>query len=48
MDRGCDDNRVYAECHDRAIAPLIPLLKGRVQSDTPIKRGTPNGASPYG
>jgi hypothetical protein len=40
MDRGYDNNRVYDECHARRIAPVIPLRKGGVQPDTPIKRGT--------
>jgi hypothetical protein len=40
MDRGYDNNRVYDECHDRGVAPVIPLRKGRIQPDTPIKRGT--------
>lgn len=40
MDRGYDNNRVYAECHQRGIAPVIPLRKGRIQPETPIKRGT--------
>jgi transposase len=41
MDMGYDNNRVYAECHERGIAPVIPLRRGRVQPETPIKRGTP-------
>ena len=41
MDRGYDNNRGYAECHARDIAPVIPLRKGRIQPKTPIKRGTP-------
>jgi hypothetical protein len=41
MDRGYDNNRVYDECHARGIAPVIPLRNGRIQPDTPIKRGTP-------
>lgn len=40
MNRGDDNNRVYDECHARSIAPVIPLRKGPVQPDTPIKRGT--------
>jgi hypothetical protein len=47
MDRGYDNNRVYAECHERGIAPVIPLRKGRIQPDTPIKRGTDQWASLY-
>jgi len=47
MDRGYDNNRVYAECHVRGIAPVIPLRKGRIQPETPIKRGTPQWASLY-
>ena len=40
-------DRVYDECHARGIAPVIPLRKGRVQPDTPIKRGTPEWADLY-
>jgi hypothetical protein len=47
MDRGYDNNRVYDECHARRIAPVIPLRKGRVQPDTPIKRGTPEWGDLY-
>ena len=47
MDRGYDNNRVYADCHERGIAPVIPLRKGRIQPETPIKRGTPEWASLY-
>ena len=35
-----DNNRVYAECHERGIAPVIPLRRGRIQPETPLKRGT--------
>jgi Transposase DDE domain len=47
MDRGYDNNRVYAECHERGIAPVIPLRKGRIQPETPIKRGTPEWSALY-
>lgn len=47
MDRGYDNNRVYAECHERGIAPVIPLRKGRIQPETPIKRSTPEWAVLY-
>lgn len=47
MDRGYDNNRVYAECHERGINPVIPLRKGRIQPDTPIKRSTPEWAALY-
>lgn len=47
MDRGYDNNRVYAECHERGINPVISLRKGRVQPDTPIKRSTPEWADLY-
>ena len=40
MDRGYDNNRVYAECHERGVAPVVPLRKGRIQPETPIKRDT--------
>ena len=47
MDRGYDNNRVYADCHERGISPVIPLRKGRIQPETPIKRGTPEWADLY-
>ena len=47
MDRGYDNNRVYTECHERGIAPVIPLRKGRIQPETPIKRGTPEWGDLY-
>jgi len=47
MDRGYDNNRVYAECHERGIAPVFPLRKGRIQPETPIKRGTPEWTDLY-
>ncbi len=47
MDRGYDNNRVYAECHERGVNPVIPLRKGRVQPETPIKRGTDEWATLY-
>ena len=47
MDRGYDNNRVYAECHERGVAPVIPLRKGRVQPEIPIKRGTPDWTAKY-
>ena len=34
MDRGYDNNRVYADCHERGITPVIPLRKGRIQPET--------------
>ena len=43
VDRGYDNNRVYDECHERGIAPVIPLRKGRIQPETPIKRVPRNG-----
>jgi hypothetical protein len=47
MDRGYDNSRVYAECHERGIAPVIPLRRGRTQPETPIKRGTPEWTAKY-
>jgi len=47
MDRGYDHNRVYDECHERGIAPVIPLRKGRVQPPTPIERHTDEWRSLY-
>lgn len=47
MDGGYDNNCVYGECHERGIAPVIPLRKGRIQPETPIKRGTPEWATLY-
>jgi hypothetical protein len=45
MYRGYDNNRVYDNCHARGVAPVIPLRKGRIQPETPIKRGTLSGAT---
>jgi hypothetical protein len=47
MDRGYDNNRVYDECRARGVAPAIPPRKGRIQPETPIKRGTSEWASLY-
>ena len=47
MDRGYDNNRVYAECHQRGVAPVIPLRKGRIQPETRIKRGTSEWSDLY-
>jgi len=44
---GANNNRVYAECHERGMAPVIPLRKGRIQPETLIKRGTPEWATLY-
>jgi transposase len=41
MDKGYDNNRIYDECRDRGIAPIIPLRKGRVAPFTTISHGTP-------
>lgn len=40
MDRGYDNNRVYAERAERGVAPIIPLRKGRNEMLTPIPRHT--------
>ena len=47
MDRGYDNNRVYAECHERGVDPVIPLRRGRIQPATPIKRGTAEWTTLY-
>jgi transposase len=47
MDRGYDNNRVYDECHERGVAPVIPPRKGRTQPPTPIQRGTQKRADLY-
>ena len=47
MDRGYDNNRVNDECHARGVAAVIPLRKGRIQPETPIKRGTPQWSDLY-
>jgi IS5 family transposase len=39
-DKGYDNNRIYAECDARGIAPIIPLRKGRNEAFTPIPRHT--------
>ena len=40
MDKGYDNNRVYAECIERGVAPVIPLRKGRSEPVVPIPRHT--------
>jgi hypothetical protein len=47
MDRGYDNNRGYAECHELSVAPVIPLRKGRIQPETPFKPGTPEWSELY-
>jgi hypothetical protein len=47
MDRGYDNNRVYAECHERECAPVIPLRKGRIDPNTRIPRSTDEWCSLY-
>jgi hypothetical protein len=47
MDRGYDNNRVYGDCHERGVSPVIPLRKGRIQPETPIKRGMGEWATLY-
>jgi hypothetical protein len=36
MDRGYDNNRVFDECRERGVVPIICLRKGRAIPLTPI------------
>jgi hypothetical protein len=47
LDKGYDNNRIYAECAGRGIAPVIPLRKGRVDPGSPIQRSTDEWRSLY-
>jgi transposase len=47
MDKGYDNNRIYDECRDRSIAPIIPLRKGRNAPLTTIHHGTKEWKSLY-
>jgi hypothetical protein len=47
MDRGYDHNRVYAECIERGVAPVIPLRKRRIDPGSPIPRHTDRWRSLY-
>lgn len=40
MDKGYDNNRVYAECADRGCAAIIPLRKGQAERVLRIERST--------
>jgi hypothetical protein len=40
MDKGYDNNRVYAECHERECAAIIPLRKGQPERDLRIPRSS--------
>jgi hypothetical protein len=41
MDKGYDNNRVYAECEERVCVPIVALRKGR---PIPITATTPHGS----
>jgi hypothetical protein len=47
MDKGYDNNRIYDECRERGVAPIIPLRKGRHPQATPIPQGTPKWKALY-
>jgi len=40
MDKGYDNNRVYAECAERDCAAIIPLRKGQSERNLRVARGT--------
>jgi len=40
MDKGYDNNRVYAECASRKCAQVVPLRKRRIDPGSPIPRHT--------
>jgi IS5 family transposase len=40
MDKGYDNNRIYDECRERGVTPIIPLRKGRRAPLAPISHGT--------
>jgi IS5 family transposase len=40
MDKGYDNNRIYDECRERGVVPIIPLRKGRLPQATAIPQGT--------
>jgi hypothetical protein len=39
-DMGYDNNRIYAECADRNVAPIIPLRKKQGERHGPIARSS--------
>jgi len=47
MDKGYDNNRVYAECNDRGIAAIIPLRKGQPERALRVARSTDEWRSLY-
>jgi IS5 family transposase len=47
MDRGYDNNRVYAECDERGCAAIIPLRKGQPERKLRIPRGSDRWRSLY-
>jgi hypothetical protein len=47
MDRGYDNNRVYYECEQRGVAPVVPLRKGRNEQPCRIPRHTPEWRTLY-
>ena len=40
MDKGYDNNRVYAQCRERGCAAVIPLRKGQTERDVDIPRSS--------
>jgi hypothetical protein len=47
MDMGYDNNRVYAECSERACAAIIPLRRGQKERDRRIPRKSDEWRSLY-
>jgi len=43
LDKGYDNNRVYDECRERGVVPIIPLRKGRRAPLSPIPHARTNG-----
>lgn len=47
MDKGYDNNRVYAECADRGCAAIIPLRKGQPERKLQVERDSDRWRSLY-
>jgi hypothetical protein len=47
MDMGYDNARVYAECADRAVVPIIPLRRDSGHRESSIPRGSAEWRSLY-
>jgi hypothetical protein len=47
MDMGYDNSRIYAECGERNVVPIIPLRKNQGHRESSIPRGTDEWRSLY-